>query len=62
MRFWMRRGRWLRVFVPGAGTLVLGECALSDQQLTQVLTSVITTGLTTVVNNVINGLAGAAGG
>jgi hypothetical protein len=61
----LRRG-WLRLAVPGGFVLLLGECGLSDQQLTSIAQTVITTGLNTIVSqtlaNIITAGTTAAGG
>lgn len=40
----------LAVSASGGSLLLLGECGLSDQQLTSILTSTISTGLNTLVS------------
>jgi hypothetical protein len=45
--------RLLRVLVPGAGLLLLGQCGLSDQQLTAIAQSAVSSGLNTLITQAL---------
>jgi hypothetical protein len=65
MKWWLSHHRLLRLCIPGGALLALGQCGLSDQQLTSILQSVVSTGLTTFVTQLISTmftLASAAAG
>jgi hypothetical protein len=56
MKWWLSHHRLLRVCVPGGSLLLLGQCGLSDQQLTSIAQSVITTSLSTFATQFITTL------
>lgn len=58
--FWSTR--FARIMIPGGSLLLLGDCGLSDQQLTSVAQSVLTTGLTTFVTQAISALFSVGAG
>lgn len=53
-------GKCLRLCAASGSLFLLGQCGLSDQQLTGIAQSVISTGLNTIVSQIIVGLAGGA--
>lgn len=56
----LARVGWLRVWFAGGSLFLLGDCGLSDQQLTSVAQSAISTGLNTVVSSLVSALVDAA--
>ena len=58
MKNWKLRGRFYRVLIPASGLLAIGNCSLSDQQLTGIFSSVVNSGLTTLLNAFLTGLTG----
>lgn len=54
------RSAWVRVCLAGGSLFVLGDCGLSDQQLTAVAQSAISTGLNTLVTSFVSAFVEAA--
>lgn len=53
MKRWPFLRAFLRVWLPGGSLLLLGDCALSDQQLQSIASSTITTGLNTLITQAL---------
>jgi hypothetical protein len=56
---WFARRQWIRTWAAGGSLFLLGQCGLSDQQLTSIAQSVISTGLNTIVSQILATLVGA---
>jgi hypothetical protein len=52
--------RLIALWTACGSLLAIGDCALSDQQLTSIAQSVISTGLNTIVSQLLTGLGGGA--
>lgn len=60
MKRWFSVRRFATLWLPGASLLALGDCALSDQQLTSIAQSAVTTGLNTLLSQLLASLLGGA--
>jgi len=60
MARWISVRRFATLWLPGGSLLALGDCALSDQQLTSIAQSVVSTSLNTIVTQILGSLLGGA--
>jgi len=56
------RYRLLRILIPAAGLFLLGQCGLSDQQLTTIAQSAVSVGLNTLITQALLSLFGTGAG
>ncbi|MBI5863141.1 MAG: hypothetical protein HZB38_01245 [Planctomycetes bacterium] len=56
------RSRAFKLFVPGASLLLLGQCPLTDAQITAITQSAISTALNSAITQFLSGLLGTTTG